>query len=133
MVLEYDTLKFSIFQGCGNLLPPVLSLRTLLKLIALIVCAPVPLKFTVFGVEEVTFNAPLVMLNVFAIPNTELAANCKDVPFTVELKRLAVPLREDVPVKVAVPAVAVNVPPTINDEPIEKLAVVVLDPETDKP
>lgn len=34
-------------------------------------CAPVLLKFTVFGIDEVTFNVPARMVNVPAMPRIE--------------------------------------------------------------
>ena len=42
---------------------------------AFIFCAPVALKLTVLGVEDVTFKLPAVNAKVFAIPNTEPADN----------------------------------------------------------
>ena len=49
---------------------------------ALILWAPVPLKFTVLGADEVTFKVPEVMVIALAIPRTELADNCNDVPLS---------------------------------------------------
>ena len=42
---------------------------------AFIFCAPVALKLTVLGVDELTFRLPAVIDKVFAIPNTEAADN----------------------------------------------------------
>lgn len=88
-------------------------------------CAPVPLKLTVVGEDVVAFNAPAVTVNVLAMPSVEFAESCNDVPLMVTLKRLAVPLSDDVPVKVAVPAEAENVPPTKRPEAIVKFEVAV--------
>lgn len=79
------------------------------------VCADVPLKLTVLGVVDVTLRVPAVMVNTPAMPSMEFADNCREVPFKVTLKRLAVPLRVLTPVKVAVPAVAVKEPPTSSE------------------
>ena len=92
---------------------------------------PVPLKFTVFGADEVTFRVPAVIVNTLAIPKVELVDNCKDVPLRVVLKRLAEPLKEDVPVKVAVPADADRLPLIVRADEMEKLASVVIEPVTD--
>ena len=94
-----------------------------LYVIALIFCATVPLKFTVLDVFEVTFRLPAVIVKVLAIPNTELADKVSDVPLMVTLYRLAMPFKFDVPVKVAVPAVAVKLPLTSNELAMEKDAV----------
>ncbi len=83
------------------------------------------------GVDEVTFKVPEVIVNKLAIPKTELADNCKDVPLIVVLKRLAVPFKEDVPVNVAVPPDAVKLPLIIRADAIEKLTLVVIEPVTD--
>ena len=93
--------------------------------------APVPLKFTVLGKDEVTSSEPAVTVITLAIPKVELVDNCSDVPLIVTLKRSAVPLRVDVPVKVAVPAVAEKLPPTESADAIEKLTLVVIEPTTD--
>src|SRR6185503_13936157 len=98
---------------------------------ALMFCAPLPLKFTVLGAAEVTFNVPDGMANTPAIPRIELADNCNDVPLTVVLKRLAVPLKLDVPVNVAVPAEADKLPLMVSVDPMEKLASVVMEPVID--
>ena len=97
----------------------------------LIFWAPVPLKFTLLGVEEVTFKVPAVIVITLAIPKVELADNCSDVPLIVVLKRLAVPLKVEVPVKVAVPADADRVPPTVRPDAMEKLESVVMEPVRD--
>ena len=47
--------------------------------------ATVPLKFTVLGTVDVTFNTPAVMVKILAIPKTAVAANCKEVPLMVTL------------------------------------------------
>ena len=94
--------------------------------------APVPLKFTVLGADEVTFKVPAVIVITLAIPKVELADNCSDVPLMVVLKRLAVPLKVEVPVKVAVPADEDRVPLTVRPDAIEKLALVVMEPVTDR-
>lgn len=86
-------------------------------------CVPVPLKLTVLGILEVTFNEPAVMVNTFAIPNMAFADKISDVPFMVTLYKLAVPFNVDVPVKVAVPAVADKVPLISKELLIKKLAV----------
>ena len=95
-------------------------------------CATVPLKFTVLGVEVVTSSVPAVMVNALAIPNTELEDSCRDVPLMMVLKRLAVPLNVEVPLKVAAPAVADKVPLIVSAFNIEKLASVEMEPVTDK-
>lgn len=80
------------------------------------------------GREEVTFNAPDVIVNKLAIAKTEVADNCKEVPLIATLNKFAVPDNTDEPVKVAVPDVAESVPLTsINDE-TEKLDAVVMVP-----
>ena len=89
------------------------------------------MKLTVLGAVVVTFNMPAVMVNTPATPRLELAVNCNEVPFTVVLKRFAVPLKLDVPVKVAVPAVADKLPLTARAEETEKLALVVTEPGMD--
>ena len=99
---------------------------------ALIFWAPVPLKFTVLGADEVTFKVPAVMVSTLAIPKVELADNCRDVPLMVVLKRLAVPLKVEVPVKVAVPAEADKLPLIVRPDRMEKLALVVIEPVTDR-
>src|SRR4051812_28582800 len=90
------------------LVPPFDNVR-LLYAIAFTLCEPVPLKLTVLGNVVVTFNVPAVMVNTFAIPNSDEEVNCKEVPFKVALYRLAVPDSKEVPVNVAVPADAENV------------------------
>lgn len=98
---------------------------------AFILWAPVPLKFTVLGADEVTFKVPAVMVIALAIPKTELADNCNDVPLMVVLKRLAVPLKVEVPVKVAAPADADKLPLTVRPDEMEKSALVVMEPVAD--
>ena len=88
------------------------------------------MKFTVLGADEVTSKLPVVIVITLAIPKVELADNCKEVPLTVVLKRLAVPLKVEVPVKVAVPADADKLPLTVSPEEIEKLIAVVMEPVT---
>lgn len=94
----------------------------------LIFWAPEPLKFTVLGADEVTFKVPAVIVNRLAIPKAELPDNCSDVPLMVVLKRLAVPLNVEVPVKVAVPADAEKLPLIVRPDAMEKLASVVMEP-----
>ena len=89
------------------------------------------MKFTVLGADEVTFKVPAVIVITLAIPKVELADNCNDVPLMVVLKRLAVPLKEEVPVKVAVPADADRLPLTERADAMKKLASVVMAPVTD--
>lgn len=91
---------------------------------------PEPLKFIVFGVAVVTSTVPEVMVSDPAMPITAAADNLKYVPFTVTLKRLAVPDNKEVEVKVTVPAVAEKVPETSNKEETERLTAVVTDPGT---
>ena len=91
-----------------------------------------PLKFTVLGTDEVTFKIPAVIVSVPAIPKVEFAESPSDVPLMVVLKRLAVPLKLDVPVKVAVPAVADKVPLTVRPDAMEKLVADVTEPVTDR-
>ena len=110
-----------------------LEIVRLLYAMAFIFCAPVPLKFTVLGVDEVTFKIPAVMVKVFATPKTAAADNCRDVPLIAVLKRFAVPLNTDVPVNVAVPALPLNVPLTTSDDATEKLAVLITAPLMAKP
>lgn len=100
----------------------------LLYVIAFTFCAPVPLKFTVFGMVDVTFKEPELMVNTLAIPSTALADNCKLVPLIVVLYKLAVPDKTELPVNVAVPAFAEKVPDTSSRFEMEKLALVVMDP-----
>ena len=96
----------------------------------MITCAPAPLKLTVFGVEVVTSNVPAVSVSKFPTPSTAFADSCKEVPFKVVLKRLAVPLREEVPLNVAVPAVALKLPVTERLDEIEKSDADVREPAT---
>ena len=98
---------------------------------ALIFWAPVPLKFTVLGPVDVVFKVPAVIVIVLAIPIIELAASCNDIPLIMVLKRFAVPLNEEVPVKVTEPADADKLPLTERVDDIEKLALVVIEPVTD--
>ena len=97
----------------------------------LIFWAPAPLKFTVLIADEVTFKVPAVIVSTLAIPRVELADSTNDVPLMVVLKRLAVPLNVEVPVKVAVPADADRLPLTVRADATEKLASVVTEPVTD--
>ena len=55
-----------------------------------------------------------------AIPSTAPGPNCSFVPLRVTLNRLAVPERVETPTKVAVPALAVNVPGTDRSDWTEK-------------
>ena len=87
------------------------------------------MKFTVLGVEEVTFNAPELIVNTLAIPRVALADSCREVPLIVVLKRLATPLRVAVPVKVAVPADADRLPLTVRSDETEKSALALTDPK----
>ena len=50
-------------------------------------CAPVPLYTTELGVLVVTFKIPAVIVKVFAIPNIDDDASCKEVPFIVTLNK----------------------------------------------
>jgi hypothetical protein len=50
---------------------------------------------------------------------------------SVTWKRLAVPLKDEVPVNVAVPADAAKVPLTVSPEAIVKFEVVVIEPDTE--
>ena len=84
------------------------------------------------GTDEVTFKIPAVIVSVPAIPKVELADNCNDVPLRVVLKRLAVPLKVEVPVKVAVPADADKLPLTVRPDAMEKSVVEVMEPVTDR-
>ena len=90
-----------------------------------------PLKFTVLGADEVTFKVPAVIVITLAIPKVALADNCSDVPLMVALKRLAVPLKVEVPVKVAAPADADKLPLIVRPNEMEKLTSVVMEPVTD--
>ena len=90
--------------------------------------APVPLKLTVFGTKELTSRMPAVMVKRLAMPRVVPAVSCNDVPLMVALYRLAMPLREELPVKVAVPAVAVKLPLTFSAEVMVKLLAVVIPP-----
>jgi hypothetical protein len=76
----------------------------------------------------VTSKVPLVIVKILAIPNTDPDDNCNDVPLITVLKRLAVPLKVDVPVKVTVPADADKLPLTVMLDDMEKLALLVIDP-----
>lgn len=75
-----------------------------------------------------TFKVPAVTVKVLAMPSTALVDNCRDVPFKVTLKRLAVPLSVLVPAKVAVPAVAEKDPLTSSVVLTEKGTAVVTVP-----
>ena len=97
----------------------------------MIFCAPALLKSTVLGADEVTFKVPAVIVSTLAIPKVELADNCRDVPLIVVLKRLAVPLKVEVPVKVAAPADADKLPLIVRPDEMEKAASVVMEPVTD--
>lgn len=81
--------------------------------------------------DEVTFKVPAAMVNVPAIPSVELEDNCRDVPLMAASKRLALPLKVDVPVNVTVPAVARKLPFTERPDDMEKTASVVTEPVTD--
>jgi len=94
-------------------------------------CAPVPLKLTVLGAEEVTSKMPAVMVSTLAMPSSALDDNCRDVPLRAALKRWAVPLKVEVPLKVTVPVEAVKLPFTERPEEIVKEALVVIEPVTD--
>src|SRR6185295_16136597 len=98
---------------------------------ALMLWAPVPLKLMVLGTDEVTLRVPAVIVITLAILKIELADNCSDVPLIVVLKRLAVPLKVEVPVKVAAPADADRLPLTVRLDEMEKVASVVMEPVTD--
>ena len=69
---------------------------------------------------DVTSSVPVVIVNALEIPSTELADKANEVPLIVTLKRLVVPFNVDVPVNVAIPALAENVPLTSSDFEIEK-------------
>ena len=81
--------------------------------------------------DEVTFNVPAAITNELAIPSSELAESCNEVPFNVALYKPAIPLREEVPVKVQVPAEAEKLPVTLRPEAMEKLTAVLIDPVAD--
>lgn len=98
-----------------------------------IFCAPVPLKFTVFGIAAVTFKLPAVMVNMLDIPKTELVESNKEVPFKVALNKLAVPFKVTELKKVTVPNEAENVPLISNAFDTEKLEAVVTVPGISKP
>ena len=89
------------------------------------------LKFTVLGADEVTSKVPALMVSTLPIPKVEFADNCSEVPLMVILKRLAVPLKVEVPVKVAAPADADKLPLTVSAEAMEKSAAVVTEPVID--
>ena len=99
---------------------------------ALIFWAALPLKFTVLGVEDVTSKVPELIFKVDAIPRFEPDDNCKEMPFIITLKRLAIPLSVEEPVKVPVPAVADKLPLTVIPEAMEKSVAVVMEPVTNK-
>ena len=75
------------------------------------------------------------MAKLPAIPSTELAPNCSFAPLSVTLNRLAVPESVDVHTKLAVPAVAANVPvpDTERSDMIEKFLAVVMLPRMFNP
>ena len=81
-----------------------------------------------FGVVVEASKAPAVTAKLPAMPSTELAPSWSFVPLRVTLNRLAVPDRVEVPMKLAVPAVAVNVPSTDRSDLIEKLEAVEIPP-----
>lgn len=89
------------------------------------------MKLTVLGIDDVTFSMPAVRVIVLAMPRVELADNWRDVPLRATLKRWAVPLKVEAPVKVTVPADAVKLPFTERPDDIEKAAVVVTAPVTE--
>ena len=122
---------FVVIPARAVLLLPLDKIR-LSYVMPLIFCAPLLLKFTVLGADEVTFKVPAVMVSTLAIPKVELPDNCSEVPLMVVLKRLAVPLKVEVPVKVAVPAEADKLPLTVRPDDMDKLAVVVIEPVTER-
>ncbi len=61
--------------------------------------APLPLNSTVFGVFEVTFKIPAVIVKVLAIPSIDDADKVNEVPLIATLYKLAVPFNVEVPVK----------------------------------
>lgn len=92
----------------------------------------VPLNTTVFGLFELTSSEPALTVSAPAMPSTELDDRISEVPLIVTLKRLAVPLSVEEPVKVAVPAVAESVPLTSNDCPTVKPELATTEPLTCK-
>ena len=93
-------------------------------------CGIAPLKFTVFGTELVTSKVPAVIVNKLATPNTAFADRVSLVPLTTVLNKLAVPLKDELAVNVAVPAVADMLPSTIRPDEIEKLVLATTLPVT---
>ena len=73
---------------------------------------------------------PALRVSAPPIPKTELEPSWRLVPLSVTLNRFAVPERLDVPLNVAVPAVAVSDPPTETFDEREKLLVVEIVPGT---
>src|ERR1051326_3876627 len=89
-----------------------------------------PLKLTVFGDVEVASKLPAMTAKLPAIPSTAAGPNCSFVPFRLTLNKFAVPESAEVPAKVAVPAVAVNVPGTNKSDLRLKSLVVEIAPDT---
>ena len=84
-----------------------------------------PLNVTVLGAVLVELKVP-ELVRLPAIANTAFVFSCNDlVLLMATLKRFAVPLRDAVPLKVAVLADAVKLPCTMNEERIVKLEGVV--------
>ena len=122
-------LLFTVSAAMAVLVPPLLSAK-LWYVMAFIFCAPALLKLTVFGIVDVTFKLPAVMVNVLATPKTALADNCRAVPLIITLKRLALPLKVDDEVNVALPAEADRLPFTVRVAETEKSVLVVIEPVT---
>jgi hypothetical protein len=87
---------------------------------------------TVFGEEPVTLKVPLVIVNVLAMPSIELLERLNEVALMVTLYKLAVPFKEDVPAKVVVPALAVKLPLTSNEEFTVIFIAVLIEPPGEK-
>lgn len=83
-----------------------------------------------FGLVEVTLSVPVVKVYRFAMPRIALVDNCRDVPLSVTLNKLAVPFNVLVPVNVAVPAEAVKLPLTSKELFTEKEDEAVIVPDT---
>jgi len=75
-----------------------------------IVCVPLPLKLTVFGMAAVTFNTPAVMVKAPAMPSTEFVDNNQTSSVNICIKQVGYPVQVAEPVNVAIPAVALKLP-----------------------
>src|SRR5687767_10704255 len=83
----------------------------------------------VFGILDPVLS-PAVRVSVLATPNTEFEPGANEVALTVTSNRFTVPLSEEVPLKVTVPAEAVRLPVTVRLPPMVLLTAVLYVPVT---